>query len=105
MNSEQPASVPGNGRSFPIGARLLDGGVNFSVFSRSAVKIELLLFDCVDDTRPSHVIDMDPSQNRTYHYWHVFVPGLKAGQIYGFSSIRTAWPWQSQKATAVRPHV
>jgi glycogen operon protein len=22
--------------------------------------------------------------NRTYHYWHVFVPGVKPGQIYGY---------------------
>ena len=26
---------------------------------------------------------MDPA-NRTYHYWHVFVPGALPGQIYGF---------------------
>jgi glycogen operon protein len=30
------------------------------------------------------VIRIDPSTNRTYHYWHVFVPGVKAGQIYGY---------------------
>jgi glycogen operon protein len=30
------------------------------------------------------VIRIDPSSNRTYHYWHVFVPGVRAGQIYGY---------------------
>ena len=30
------------------------------------------------------VISLDPVINRSYHYWHVFVPGLQAGQIYGF---------------------
>ena len=30
------------------------------------------------------MISIDPATNRTYHYWHVFVPGLKAGQIYGY---------------------
>ena len=79
------AEVPsGSGRSFPIGATLVPGGVNFSIFSRSAAAIELLLFDRVDDARPSRVIPIDPITNRTYHYWHVFVPGVEAGQIYGF---------------------
>ena len=44
----------------------------------------MLLFDCVDDARPKRVIWIDPAANRTYHYWHVFVPGVKAGQIYGY---------------------
>jgi isoamylase len=81
---EHPVPVPGTGCSFPIGATLVNGGANFSVFSRSADSIELLLFDRVDDAFPSRVIGMDPSANRTYHYWHVYVPGLEAGQIYGF---------------------
>ena len=77
-------TVPATGRSFPIGATLVAGGANFSVFSRSAAGIELLLFDQVDDARPSRVIPMDPAANRTYHYWHVFVSGVQAGQVYGF---------------------
>ena len=81
------AAMAGTGRSFPLGATLVEGGANFSVFSRTADCIELLLFDREDDIRPSRVIRMDPCENRTYHYWHVFVPGLKAGQIYGFRAI------------------
>ncbi len=81
---KQPIPVPGLGRSFPIGATLVKGGANFSVFSRSADSIELLLFDREDDNCPSRVIRLDPSANRTYHYWHVFVPGLEVGQTYGF---------------------
>ncbi len=38
----------------------------------------------MDDARPSRVIPIDPFANRTYHYWHVFVPGVEAGQVYGF---------------------
>jgi glycogen operon protein len=76
--------APATGRSFPIGATVVAGGVNFSVFSRSAAGIDLLLFDRADDARPSRVIPIDPAANRTYHYWHVFVPGVQAGQIYGF---------------------
>jgi glycogen operon protein len=38
----------------------------------------------VDDGTPSRVIRIDPVTNRTYHYWHVFVPGVRPGQIYGY---------------------
>jgi isoamylase len=72
------------GSSAPLGATPSLAGVNFSVFSRHAQAVELLLFDRVDDARPARVIRLDPATNRTYHYWHVFVPGMHAGQIYGY---------------------
>ena len=72
------------GKSSPLGVTLSPEGVNFSVYSKHATGIELLLFDCVDDAQPARVIRINPSTNRTYHYWHVFVPGVKAGQIYGY---------------------
>jgi glycogen operon protein len=72
------------GWSSPLGATVVDGGVNFSVFSRNASWIELLLFDWADDARPSRTIHIDPSTSRTYHYWHTFVPGLRPGQLYGY---------------------
>ena len=72
------------GRSFPIGATILPGGVNFSVFSRRATRVELLLFDCAEAAQAACVIDLDPRIHRTYHYWHVFVPGIGAGQIYAY---------------------
>ena len=72
------------GQSYPLGATLKPGGANFSIFSRSATSIELLLFDRVDDSRPSRIIPVNPLVNRTYHYWYVFVPGVEAGQLYAF---------------------
>jgi isoamylase len=78
------APVESTGRSFPLGATVVAGGVNFSVYSRDASGMELLLFGQEDDARPSRVIPIDPEANRTYHYWHVFVPGLKPGQLYGY---------------------
>jgi isoamylase len=72
------------GQSSPLGATVVAGGVNFSVFSRNASRIELLLFDRADDAQPSRVIAIDAETNRTLDYWHVFVAGLKSGQIYGY---------------------
>jgi len=57
------------GRSFPLGASIVGEGVNFSVFSRGASAVELLLFERDDDARPARVIPIDPAANRTYHYW------------------------------------
>ncbi len=72
------------GQSSPLGAAVSDGGVNFSLYSRDATGVELLLFEREDDARPARVISLDPFLNRTYHYWHVFVPGVQSGQLYGY---------------------
>ena len=72
------------GNSSPIGATVVNGGVNFSLYSRHATGVELLLFDKSEDAKPARVIGLDPSSNRTYHYWHLFVPELQPGHIYGY---------------------
>ena len=72
------------GQSSPLGATLCDSGVNFSLYSRSADKVELLLFDHEDDGKPSRTIVLDPANHKTYHYWHAFVPNVRAGQLYGY---------------------
>ena len=76
--------APKIGQSSPLGAAVSDGGVNFSLYSRDATAVELLLFDREDDARPARVISLDPFLNRTYHYWHAFVPGVQSGQLYGY---------------------
>lgn len=72
------------GSSSPLGATVTSEGVNFSIFSRHASEVELLLFDTAEDAQPSCLIRLDPITNRTYHYWHVFVPQVKPGQIYAY---------------------
>src|SRR5215469_2642830 len=78
------AAITTTGNSSPLGATIVPDGVNFSVFSRVATAVDLLLFDREDDARPARIIAIDPTTNRTYHYWHVFVPGLRPGQLYGY---------------------
>jgi pullulanase/glycogen debranching enzyme len=72
------------GMSDPLGATATRDGVNFSIFSRSATVIELLLFDEEQAAEPSRVVALDAHRHRTYHYWHVFVPDLQPGQVYGY---------------------
>jgi pullulanase/glycogen debranching enzyme len=89
-----PGAATKPGKSFPLGASLVAEGANFSVFSKHASAVQLLLFDNVDDDRPSKVIDLDPHAGRTYHYWHCFMPALKAGQLYGY---RAHGPYAPEK--------
>jgi isoamylase len=72
------------GLSFPIGASFAKEGVNFSIYSKHAEEVELLLFESREDQEPSAVIRLDPRIHKTYHYWHVLVPNIKAGQLYGY---------------------
>jgi isoamylase len=74
----------GEGGSSPLGATPSAHGVNFSVFSRHATGVQLLLFEGVDDIHAARVIRLDPSANRTYHYWHVLVPDVRPGQLYAY---------------------
>ena len=64
------------GAPAPLGSTLVDGGVNFSVFAREAERVSLLLFDSVNAKAPSHTIELSPEVNRSFHYWHVLVPGV-----------------------------
>ena len=75
--------MPGN--SSPLGATVYDDGVNFSLYCKRGTAVELLLFDDVDDHCPSRVIRLGPGRkHRSFHYWHVFVPGIQAGQVYAY---------------------
>ena len=60
------------------------GGVNFSVFSRNATAVELLLFDAHDDREPAQIIKLDPAVNKTFFFWHVYVKGLRPGAHYAY---------------------
>jgi isoamylase len=79
-----PKSVPSRGRNAPIGATVVPGGVNFSIYSRAATGVELLLFDREEDAQPARAIMLDPVVNRTYHYWHIYIPDMQPGQLYAY---------------------
>jgi glycogen operon protein len=70
--------------TYPLGPTLTASGVNFSVFSAHATHVEIVFFDHADAQQPSRVIKLNPALNHTAHYWHIFVPGIKAGQLYGY---------------------
>ncbi len=68
--------------SLPYGAILHDGGVQFSIFSRSATGMRLLLYADVKDTEPDEIIEFHPETDRWGDVWSIFVPGIGPGQLY-----------------------
>jgi isoamylase len=68
------------GSSHPVGARVMPGGVNFSVHAANATAVELLLFDRSDAPDPTRVVPLCSDID----FWNVFVPGLGAGAVYAF---------------------
>lgn len=88
------------GRSYPLGATVMDDGVNFSVFSANATSVQLLLFDRYDQPLPTHAITLNPQRNKTFYYWHAFVRGVGDGQIYGY---RVDGPYQPEEGLRFTP--
>ena len=80
----QIAFQPQKGLPHPLGATPDKAGVNFSLFSENATAVELLLFRRHDDPKPFKTIQLDPRLNKTFHFWHVYVPGLPAGTHYAY---------------------
>ncbi len=68
----------------PLGSRPLAAGTNFSVYSRGARRVELLLYDSVDADEPARVIPLDAPGHRSGPYWHAFVRGVRPGQLYAW---------------------
>ena len=68
------------GVPYPLGATLSADGVNFSIFSENASGVDLCLFDGSERRREERI----PMTEVTQHAWHCFVPGVTAGQLYGF---------------------
>jgi isoamylase len=79
-----PPFAVSEGERFPPGATVIPQGVNFSVFSRNATSVELLLYKGSRDLEPAQVIALDPEVNCTFFFWHVLVEGLAAGWYYSW---------------------
>src|SRR4051812_17343297 len=69
------------GKPFPLGATWDGEGVNFALYSENAKSIQLCLFDHDSAGIESDLIPVKEMEN---HIWHVYVPGLMPGQLYGY---------------------
>jgi isoamylase len=69
------------GTHFPLGATWTGEGVNFALYSENATGVDLCLFDQPDSDRETLRIRLT---ERTDHVWHVFIPEIGPGQLYGY---------------------
>ena len=69
------------GKPYPLGATWNGAGVNFSIFSEHAERVELCLFDGPEETRETVRI---PLPERTESVWHGYLPDVRPGQLYGY---------------------
>jgi isoamylase len=69
----------------------MGNGVNFALFSEAATSVELCLFDSIEATEENIRI---PVTEHTDQVWHVFLPDVRPGQLYGF---RVSGPYDPER--------
>jgi isoamylase len=85
------------GRPYPLGATWDGAGVNFSLFSENATKVELCLFDNAEAQKETASI---PLTEQTAQVWHNYFPDITPGQLYGY---RVHGPFEPGKGQRFNP--
>jgi isoamylase len=67
------------GRSYPLGATVMDGGTNFALFASDAEAVELVILDEAGGLLAAYDL-----VERTDLVWHGFIPRVGAGTRYGY---------------------
>ncbi len=88
------ASAPWPGHWSPLGVTADDDGVNVALWADQAERVEICLFD--SDGREERY----GLEEQTYHVWHRYLPGVRAGQRYGF---RVHGPWNPANGDRFNP--
>ena len=84
------------GKPYPLGARYDGKGVNFSLFAENAWGVELCLFDN-EGNETSRIMIVE----RTHNSWHVYIPGIRPGQQYGY---RVHGPYEPENGHRFNPN-
>jgi len=86
------------GSPYPLGATWDGMGVNFSLFSEHATRVELCLFDSIDSAGASTRIDLPEYSEQV---WHGYLPDIAPGQLYGY---RVHGPYEPQRGLRFNPN-
>ena len=78
------------GYPYPLGATWLGNGVNFALFSEHATSVDLCLFDSMEAPEENVRI---PVTEHTDQVWHIFLPEVRPGQLYGY---RVSGPYEPE---------
>jgi isoamylase len=79
------------GHPYPLGATWMGNGTNFAIFSAHATSVDLCLFDNLDAVQENIRI---PMTEQTEQVWHVFLPDVRPGQLYGY---RVSGPYEPKR--------
>ena len=85
------------GRPHPRGATWTGRGVNFSLFSANATKVELCLFDNDGETELERI----ELPEYTDEVWHGFLPDARPGTVYGY---RVHGPYAPEEGHRFNPN-
>ncbi|HEX8012299.1 MAG TPA: glycogen debranching protein GlgX [Casimicrobiaceae bacterium] len=99
-NARARRIVVSGGSALPAGVHECCDGFNFSVFSRHAERIELLIYDRPEDAQPAITIPLDTARHRTGDIWHARVAGLAWGCAYAY---RVHGPWAPESGQRFDP--
>ena len=83
------------GQPYPLGATWDGESVNFALFSENATAVELCLFD--DNEQETARLRV---YEQTDHVWHISLPEVKPGQLYGY---RVHGPYEPQAGHRFNP--
>ncbi|MDX5483178.1 MAG: glycogen debranching protein GlgX [Hymenobacteraceae bacterium] len=86
------------GSPYPLGATWDGEGVNFALYAENATGVDLCLFDEAMGAVESVKLKLT---ERTHHVWHVYVPELKPGQLYGY---RVHGPFEPRNGHRFNPN-
>jgi len=86
------------GKAFPLGSTYDGKGVNFSIYSEHAEKVELCLFENLDSKTEFVKIKL---KEREHSVWHVYIADLKPGQLYGY---RVSGPYEPNEGKRFNPN-
>jgi isoamylase len=86
-----------HGAPYPLGATWQEQGVNFSIYSERATGVDLVLFEHEDDEHERVRVRM---RQVTDQVWHVFLPDLQPGQLYGY---RVEGPYKPKEGLRFNP--
>ncbi|HEY9005381.1 MAG TPA: glycogen debranching protein GlgX [Ohtaekwangia sp.] len=85
------------GSPYPLGAIWDGNGVNFAIYADKATGVDLCLFkNPKDETEYARIKMIE----RSHQIWHVYVPDMKPGQLYGY---RVEGPYEPKNGQRFNP--
>ncbi len=86
------------GSPHPLGATWDGNGVNFALYAENATGVDLCLFDAPTGKSETTRIKI---KEVTHQVWHVYIPDLKPGQLYGY---RVYGPYEPENGHRFNPN-